>query len=139
MGPVFQYYRKLIRAGIYFQLREGGIVKHDIIVWIALALFALTVLPASADERPEIMPMDGRMASESYTGNGKINSVDVKTSRINLSHGLIPGLDLKGMTGDFEVQDKALMVKLKKGQKVTFQLIEIGKGKYVISEIFVIK
>jgi len=114
-------------------------VKHDNLVLAGLAFLALTALPAFADERPAIMPMDGKITTETYQVNGKINSVDVKTGKINLSHGLIPGLDLKGMTGDFEVQNKAWLANLKKGQKVSFQLIELGKGKYVISEIAVIK
>jgi Cu/Ag efflux protein CusF len=40
---------------------------------------------------------------------------------------------------DFDVQDKALLTNLKPGQKVTFKLVEPRKGKYVISEIAVIK
>jgi Cu/Ag efflux protein CusF len=43
------------------------------------------------------------------------------------------------MTMDFDVQDKDSLTKLKPGQKVTFKLIEARKGKYVISEITVVK
>jgi Cu(I)/Ag(I) efflux system membrane fusion protein len=65
--------------------------------------------------------------------------VDIKAGKINLSHGPIASLDWPGMTMDFEVQDKALLTNLKRGQKVAFKLIEVRKGKYVISEIAVVK
>ena len=86
-----------------------------------------------------IMPMDGKAVTESHQGKGTINSVDAKAGKINLSHEPIPSLDWPGMTMDFDVQDKGSLTKLKPGQKVTFKLIEARKGKYVISEITVVK
>jgi Cu/Ag efflux protein CusF len=103
-----------------------------------MALLALTALPAAAENRM-IMPMDSKAVTESYPGKGTINSVDAKVGKINLSHEPIASLDWPAMTMDFDVQDKAMLSKLKVGQKVTFTLIEIRKGKYVISEIALIK
>jgi len=114
-------------------------VKHNTFVLIPLALLALTALPAAADDMPMTMPMDGKAVTESHQGIGKINSVDVKAGKINLSHGPIASLGWMGMTMDFDVQDKVLLANLKKGQKVAFTLIEVRKGKYVISEITVVK
>jgi Cu(I)/Ag(I) efflux system protein CusF len=114
-------------------------VKHNTFILIPLALLALTALPAAAEDMPMIMPMDGKAVTESHQGKGTINSVDAKAGKINLTHGPIASLDWPGMTMDFDVQDKAKLAKLKAGQKVTFTLIEIRKGKYVISEIAVVK
>ncbi len=114
-------------------------MKRNIFILIPLALLALTALPAAAEDMPMIMPMDGKAVTESHQGKGTINSVDAKAGKINLTHGPIASLDWPGMTMDFDVQDKASLTKLKPGQKVTFQLIEARKGKYVISEITVVK
>lgn len=114
-------------------------MKSNTFVLIPLALLALTALPAAADDAPMIMPMDGKAVAETHQGKGTINSLNVKAGKINLSHEPIASLDWPGMTMDFEVQDKASLNKLKPGQKIAFKLIEVRKGKYVISEITVLK
>jgi Cu(I)/Ag(I) efflux system periplasmic protein CusF len=135
----FQYDCIPVKTRIYLQLCEGKAVKQNTFTLIALALLTLTGLPAAADDKPMIMPMDGKAVTETYQGKGKVNSVDAKAGKINLSHEAIASLGWPGMTMDFDVQDKAMLAKLKAGQKVTFTLIEIRKGKYVISEINVVK
>lgn len=114
-------------------------MKRTASFFLPLALLTLTVLPAAADDTRMIMPMDGKAVTETHQGKGKINSVDVTAGKINLSHEPIASLDWPGMTMDFEVQDKSSLNKLKPGQKIAFKLIEIRKGKYVISEITVVK
>ena len=112
-------------------------MKRNTFILIPLALLALTALPAAAEEHM-MMPMDGKI-TESHQGKGTINSVDAKAGKINITHEPIASLGWDGMTMDFEVQDKAALANLKKGQKVTFQLVEARKGKYVISEIAAVK
>lgn len=114
-------------------------MKSTASILVPLALLALNVLPASAAENREIMPMDGRAVTETHHGKGKINRVDVKAGVINITHEPIASLRWAGMTMDFDVQDKAMLRNLKKGQKVVFNLIEAVKGKYVISEITAVK
>jgi Cu/Ag efflux protein CusF len=114
-------------------------VKRNILFLMPLALLALTAIPAVADDKPMIMPMDGKAVTEAHQGKGKVNSVDAKAGKINLTHGPIASLGWMGMTMDFDVQDKASLTNLKPGQEVTFTLIEVRKGKYVISEITVVK
>ena len=114
-------------------------MKRNILFLLPLALLALTAIPAAADDKPVIMPMDGKAVAETHQGKGKINSVDVHAGKVNLSHEAIASLGWMGMTMDFDVQDKAMLANLKAGQKVTFTLIEIRKGKYVISEIAAVK
>lgn len=113
-------------------------MKRNTFILITLALFALTALPVVAEDMGMIMPMDGKV-TERHQGKGTINSVDAKAGKINITHEPIASLGWDGMTMDFEVQDKAMLANLKKGQKVTFQLVEARKGKYVISEIAAVK
>jgi len=114
-------------------------VKPDIFVLIPLVVLGLTAIPAAAENAGVIMPMDSKASLPSYRGKGTINSVDAKAGRINLSHGPIPGLGWAAMTMDFDVRDKDSLSKLKPGQKVTFELIEVRKGNYVIGEIELVK
>jgi Cu(I)/Ag(I) efflux system periplasmic protein CusF len=114
-------------------------VKRNTFILIPLALLALTAIPAVAEDMNMTMPMDSKAPTLSHQGKGTINSVDAKAGKINLSHEPIASLDWPAMTMDFEVQDKASLTNLKPGQKVTFKLIEARKGKYVISEITVVK
>jgi Cu(I)/Ag(I) efflux system protein CusF len=114
-------------------------VKRNTFILIPLALLTLTALPAAAEDTNMTMPMDSKAPTLSHQGKGTINSVDAKAGKINLSHEPIASLDWPAMTMDFDVQDKDSLTKLKPGQKVTFKLIEARKGKYVISEITVVK
>ena len=114
-------------------------MKHNAFYLILLALLALTAIPAVAEDANVIMPMDGRAPAVSYPGKGTVNSVDSEAGKVNLSHGPIPSLGWKAMTMSFEVQDKTLLANLKKGQKVSFTLVEARKGQYSISDIKVVK
>jgi Cu(I)/Ag(I) efflux system membrane fusion protein len=115
-------------------------MKRTASIFIPLALLTLTALPAIADDMRMTMPMDGKaVTEESHQGKGIINSVDAKVGKINLSHEPIASLDWPAMTMDFDVKDKTSLTNLKPGQKVIFKLIETRKGKYVISEIALIK
>jgi len=109
-------------------------MKRTAYFFIPLALFALAALPAAAEDHM-MMPMDGKVVTQDHQGTGKINSVDARAGKVNITHEPIASLGWDGMTMDFEVQDKAVLANLKKGQKVTFKLVEARKGKYVISEI----
>ena len=129
----------MLRQEYIYNLTKEITVKYTKFVLIASALLGLTALPASAGDEHLIVPMDGKAVAEIHHGKGTINSVDAKTGKINLSHEQIPSLHWAAMTMDFEVQDKALLNKLKKGQKVSFSLIEVSKGKYVINAITVVK
>lgn len=114
-------------------------MNRNTFIMIPLALFTLTAIPAVAEDMRMTMPMDGKAVAESHQGKGTVNSVDAKAGKINITHGPIASLDWPAMTMDFEVQDKAALANLKNGQKVTFTLVEVRKGKYVISEIAAVK
>lgn len=114
-------------------------MKHNTFCLIVLAILALAAVPAIAEEGNYVMPMDGRAPTESYQGQGTVNSVNAEAGKVNLSYGPIPSLGWKAKTADFEVQDRILLASLKKGQKVAFTLVEGRKGQYAISEITVVK
>ena len=114
-------------------------MKRIASVFIPWALLMFTASPAIADDMHMNMSMDGKATVGEHRGTGKINSVDAKSGKINITHEPIASLNWPAMTMDFEVQDKALLAKLKKGQKVEFKLTEARKGKYVVNEIIPVK
>lgn len=110
------------------------------LILIPLALLSLASMPATAGMDMSMgMQMDSKTHTQSHDGKGKINSVDAKAGKINLTHEPIASLDWPEMTMDFTVQDKRILNNLKAGQRVTFKLIETRPDKYVISEISAVK
>ena len=106
---------------------------------VALALLVLAALPAAADDTQVMMPMDGKVVTESYLGTGKVDSVDAKAGKISLSHETIPGLEQMPKNMSYDVLNSAKLANLKQGQNVEFKLIEVRKGRYMISDIRVAK
>jgi Cu/Ag efflux protein CusF len=110
-------------------------VNNNRFALIALALLTLAAQPAVADDTHVMMPMDGKVVSENYLGTGRIDSVDAKAGKISLSHETIPGLEQMPKTMSYEVLNSAVLANLKQGQNVEFKLIEVRKGRYMISDI----
>lgn len=110
-------------------------MNNNIFVLTVLALVTLTALPASADDTQMMMPMDGKVVSESYLGTGRVDSVDAKAGKISLSRETIPGLEQMPKNMSYDVLGSASLANLKQGQNVEFKLIEVSKGKYMISDI----
>jgi Cu/Ag efflux protein CusF len=65
---------------------------------------------------------------------GEVRKVDKAQSKITLKHGEIKALDMPPMTMVFGVKDKALLDKVKEGEKVRFKAA-IDGGKYFVTEI----
>jgi len=76
----------------------------------------------------------GLLAAETYAASGRINQVDAAHDEVNITHGPIAGLGWPGMTMNFPVQDKAVLRRLKPGERVDFRLTK-EDGHYVITTI----
>ena len=70
---------------------------------------------------------------------GVANSVDLQRGSINLTHGPVETLGWPGMTMDFSVKDKAILQGIRPGQKVAFEIVKEGPGKFYISQITPLK
>lgn len=70
----------------------------------------------------------------SHSGRGVVKSVDPATGSITLAHEPIKTLNWPAMTMGFKVKDKALLDKVKPGDKVQFSLTQSGKD-YVVTSI----
>ena len=65
---------------------------------------------------------------------GEVRKIDKDAGKLTLKHGAIKHLDMPGMTMVFQVSDKALLDKVKVGEKVRFQVTS-EQGRYVVTDI----
>ena len=83
----------------------------------------------------EKMPGMHATSSKGHMGTGVLNSTDLKNLKINLTHGPIKSLGWPGMTMDFSIKDSAILKSVKPGQKVSFEVVNEGPGKYFVIRI----
>lgn len=78
------------------------------------------VLPAVAQEAPQV--------------TGFVQKVDEETGKIVLKHGAIPNLDMGEMTMVFLAGDRAMLGRVKKGDKVRFTAERVN-GRLTVTSI----
>jgi Cu(I)/Ag(I) efflux system protein CusF len=66
--------------------------------------------------------------------DGTVKKIDAPTQRVMLAHGPIPSVGMGPMTMMFKVKDAAMLKPLKEGDKVRFQVEDLG-GSYTITRI----
>lgn len=66
--------------------------------------------------------------------DGEVRKVDKALAKLTLKHGDIKNLDMPAMTMVFGVKDKALLDKVKPGDKVRFRAVKEG-GSYVVTDV----
>ncbi len=95
-------------------------MKTPLKAWLAASALALA------------LPLPGWAAGD--TTDGEVRKIDLEAGKITLRHAEIKNLDMPGMTMVFVVKDKALLDKLKAGDKVKFKAIN-DAGKFTVTEI----
>ena len=92
-------------------------------IWLALSLSALAF---------------GALAQALPLAEGEVRRVDKAGGKISLKHGEIKNLDMPPMSMVFQVSDKALLDKVKAGDKVNFTASQVN-GDYTVMSIEVRK
>ena len=72
--------------------------------------------------------------AQATPAEGEVRRVDKSAAKITLKHGEIRNLDMPPMTMVFAVRDKALLDKVKAGDKVVFTAAQDG-GTYVLTSV----
>ena len=104
-------------------------------------LFAAGSVPASGDhksghghghgDKKEVkaaVPDSGAMAE------GEVRTINKEAGKITLKHGEIKNLDMGAMTMVFQVTDRAMLDKVKEGDKVNFTAEKI-RGQFTVTGI----
>lgn len=106
--------------------------------FVVIAVLAGWTVTGTASEEvrtPDAERLVIAQAQAKHTGTGKINRIDQKAGKANVTHGPIASLGWPAMTMDFDVKDKQGLSQVKPGDNVTFDLAEEKKGHYVITRI----
>jgi Cu/Ag efflux protein CusF len=74
-------------------------------------------------------------AAVGHQAQGKLVEVDAKALSVTISHGAIASLKWPAMTMEFALANSALLKDLKPGMPIAFELVERGKGEWVITKI----
>ncbi len=73
-------------------------------------------------------------AGERHRMRGKLNAVDRKAGKLNISHGPVESLNMPGMTMNFPVEDRALLDRLKPGEEADFEF-RVEGAEFVITAV----
>ena len=80
------------------------------------------------------MKMDKQTTTTTHKGVGVVKSINTADGVITFAHEPIKSLNWPAMTMGFKVKDKAMVDKIKPGDKVEFTFVQAGKD-YVVTEI----
>jgi Cu/Ag efflux protein CusF len=107
---------------------------------LTLCLLLSVAGPALAHETGSAHGHDAAASSKAAKPlvEAVVRTVDKSAKKITLRHGEIPNLDMGPMTMVFQVQDPALLDKVKAGDKVRFTADQI-KGAYTVLTIEPVK
>ena len=109
----------------------------------ATTAWLVALAPAvQAQSTMDARKMDGMKTAQATTAttaaaemtDGEVRKIDMEAGKLTLRHGEIKNLDMPGMTMVFVVKDKAMLDKLKTGDKVKFKASNEG-GKFTVTEI----
>lgn len=104
---------------------------NRILLAVALGASAVAFMPVSAQPLPQ--PAGAAVASAPMA-EGEVRKVDRENRKITLKHGEIKNLDMPAMTMVFQVDDAALLDKVKPGDKVRFRASH-DAGRYLVTDI----
>jgi Cu(I)/Ag(I) efflux system periplasmic protein CusF len=70
---------------------------------------------------------------ETGTGDGEVRRIDNATNKVTVRHGPIAGLDMPAMTMVLNVRERALLERLKVGEKIRFTITREDGALYLQS------
>ena len=83
---------------------------------------------------PVLLACAGSAFASTHLTDAEVRKVDKAARKITLKHGEIKNLDMPAMTMVFGVKDKALLDKVKAGDKVKFSAEKDG-GQFVVTSV----
>ena len=103
------------------------------------AAWLVALAPAAhAQSTMDASKMDGTKTAQITPAadmtDGEVRKIDMEAGKLTLKHGEIKNLDMPGMTMVFVVKDKAMLDKLKAGDKIKFRAVNDG-GKFTVTDI----
>jgi Cu/Ag efflux protein CusF len=69
-----------------------------------------------------------------HKGTGKVTKLDPAANSVTIAHEPVSTMNWSAMTMTFKAKDKALLEKIKPGDKVDFEFVQQGKD-YIVTAI----
>lgn len=108
---------------------------QSLVVSAALTAASLGCVAAFAQAGMDLNKMgDMKMDMSKDMTEGEIRKVDKAGGKLTIKHGAIKNLDMPGMTMAFQVKDKAMLGKVKTGDKIKFKVVQ-ENGKMMVTDI----
>ena len=102
---------------------------------ISIALLTpMAVLADDAHHKPATPAAGTAAGTAADMTDAEVRKIDIEAGKLTLKHADIKSLDMPAMTMVFVVKDKAMLDKLKAGDKVKFKAIN-DAGKFTVTEI----
>jgi Cu/Ag efflux protein CusF len=101
---------------------------------LAISALALLAPAAAMADDAHHKPAAAAGTAAADMTDAEVRKVDMEGGKVTLKHAEIKSLDMPGMTMVFVVKDKAMLDKLKVGDKVKFKSIN-DAGKFTVTEI----
>ena len=106
-----------------------------LITTISIAVMTpMAVLADDSHHKPSTIAVGIAASTATDMTDAEVRKIDMETGKLTLKHAEIKSLDMPGMTMVFVVRDKAMLDKLKAGDKVKFKAIN-DAGKFTVTEI----
>lgn len=96
--------------------------------------FAALVMPMTAFAQPTEGRSGSTMSPAAAMVDGEVRKIDGVAGKITIRHGDIRHLDMPAMTMVFPVSDKALLARVKAGDRIRFWVVREG-GRMVVTDI----
>ena len=114
-------------------------IIQSLVVSAALTAASLTSVAAFAQAGMDHSKMGGMKMEVSQDlskdmTDGEVRKIDKAAGKLTIKHGDIKNLDMPGMTMVFQVKDKAMLNKVKTGDKIKFKVV-LENGKMVVTNI----
>lgn len=100
----------------------------------ATAIALSSLLSGQAFSAATVEPTQMEMAESPSLTDGEVRKIDKEMGKITIKHGAIKHMDMPGMTMVFLAKDKAMLDKVKAGDKVRFMVAYEG-GKMTVTDI----
>ena len=115
-------------------------MKRSLAYFLFVALSLLIIPLAGAQPQSmggmEMKGMDSKKSAQSVThkGTGTVQKSDSAGGKVTIAHDPIKSMEWPAMTMSFKLKDKAMLEKVKQGEKIEFSFVHSGKD-YVITDI----
>jgi Cu(I)/Ag(I) efflux system periplasmic protein CusF len=113
-------------------------MKHLLVISATAAVLA-AVSPFAIAQSGDMKGMDMKMEKKSasgkvHKGTGKVTKVDAAANSVTIAHEPVSTMNWPAMTMTFKAKDKALLEKMKQGEKVDFEFVQQGKD-YIVTAV----